>query len=156
MKQYHTPSRVIFTLVMLLLEGCTQLSSTPVLAQTPDDTVAQPSMTPDRVPEITATQISAAPTQTPTPEPTIADCAGAKFVSPQANGTVSAGDVSIRWEPSECVMVLQYYQHEKLVDEFFDARSGTTVDIPELGSTELKIWVPGASTPSDAIWITVK
>lgn len=96
------------------------------------------------------------PTATPYPDPTPADCAGAKLTSPQNNSVVAAGDIAVTWEPSDCVMVLQYYQHEKLVNEYVEAHSGITISIPEPGLTELKIWVPGSSSPSAAIWITVE
>ena len=97
-----------------------------------------------------------APTATPSPDPTPADCASAKFVSPQNNSVVAAGDIAVTWEPSACVMVLQYYQQEKLINEYPDASSGIVVNIQEPGLTELKIWVPGSLSPSDAIWITVE
>ncbi|MBN1427615.1 MAG: hypothetical protein JXB07_04465 [Anaerolineae bacterium] len=96
------------------------------------------------------------PTATPSPTPTPTDCTGATFVSPQNDSAVAAGDIPMTWEPSGCVMVVQYYQQEKLINEYPDASSGIVINIPEPGLTELKIWVPGASGPSDAIWITVE
>jgi hypothetical protein len=59
--------------------------------------------------------------------------------------------------------VLQAYQQGKLVGEF-GKENGVqpgAISIRQLthgqtGRAELKIWVPGASTPSDAIWVTVQ
>jgi hypothetical protein len=141
--------------VALALMGCSRAPHVPEPTQT-SSLLPQPVVSSTRPLAPTPTQTLVTPTPVPTQEPTIANCTNARFVWPQDGDTVAAGDISVHWEPPECMMVLQYYQHEKLIDEYFDVISRVTLSILESGPTELKIWVSGSSTPSDAIWITVK
>lgn len=84
------------------------------------------------------------------------DCEGARFVTPLEDAVVPAGEVEVAWTPPECLLVVQYYQREKLVEEHFEVPSPTTFNITTPGDTELKIWVHTFTSPEQNIWITVK
>jgi hypothetical protein len=68
----------------------------------------------------------------------------------------------VSWKPSTCNLVVQAYQGEQLVGEFGKekgVRSGS-ISISQVtkgrgGRTELKVWVPNSTSPSDATWVTV-
>jgi len=100
----------------------------------------------------------------PSPPPD-GPCARARIVSPAgskdrqgANDFPVANEVAIAWEPPDCPMVVQSYQHDNPVPVLNqnDVRSGTRVRIgePNSGRTEIKIW-GGADKPADAIWAYV-
>jgi hypothetical protein len=59
------------------------------------------------------------------------------------------------WKPAETVTV-QAYQGDKLVKEWMDAKTGTEVELPGSGETELKIWAGGRDMPDTAIWVWIK
>lgn len=92
-------------------------------------------------------------------------CFYANIVSPQ--GTHSEPDapsfpvsnnVEVSWEPSECVMIVQYYQNNELKGEDQSVVSGTEINIgaPGSGKTEIKIWREGFEDQSDSIWVWVE
>jgi hypothetical protein len=96
-------------------------------------------------------------------------CATAKIVSPPGaknktdashpNYNVSS-EIEIKWEPSECVMVVQSYQREnpKPVYEYKGVVSGEKKLIGKAGSgaTEIKIWRDGFNKQADNIWVWIK
>jgi hypothetical protein len=55
------------------------------------------------------------------------------------------------------MMVLQFYQMKKMVQEIPDADSGA-IDLSKLnpGRIEIKIWKPGDESPADSIWVTIR
>ncbi len=59
--------------------------------------------------------------------------------------------IPITWEPSQCSLTVQYYQHNRLVKEYKNHNSGTAISIRESGETEIKIWP--SDKPSDSIWV---
>ena len=96
---------------------------------------------------------TATPIVTATPTP---DCTNAQITTPAANQVV-ASPITVRWTPDTCRMVLQFYQNDRLIRELgkeSGVDSGTAVSIPP-GRTLIKIWVPGASVPSNEVWIKV-
>ena len=86
------------------------------------------------------------------------DCAKAVFR--QQGGMVSM-TWKVAWKPTGCRLVLQAYQNSQLVGELGknEGVANATIPISQLtqkpGRTELKIWVPGSSSPSDSIWVVV-
>ena len=113
----------------------------------------QPTSTPTSTPTATAT-----PTPTVTPIPTPKSCGAASVTAPQPNQTVNR-PFGVCWVPSNCEMVLQAYQdgRQQPVYENKRAKSCTQLGVNDIqpGLTELKIWVPGASSPADSIWVTI-
>lgn len=98
------------------------------------------------------------PTPTHTPEPTPSSCSEARITSPTQGQTVSS-PVKVEWAPCTCSLVLQMYQNgnsEPICEKGKDGGvpCGTECTVPP-GETQIKIWIPGASTPLDEIWITV-
>jgi hypothetical protein len=92
-------------------------------------------------------------------------CAAAYFVSPQgskerelAAQNVYSRTIMVAWEPSQCSMIVQYYDNDVLVKEDQDVVSGSTIDMGQLhtGPIELKIWSPGIAHPMDNMWIWVQ
>jgi hypothetical protein len=98
------------------------------------------------------------PTPTATPVPTPRSCSEAFFTNPTSNQTVSR-PFDVCWAPSKCAMVLQAYQNGSPQPIYENKRAVpcTRLGVGDIqpGLTELKIWVPGASTPTASIWITV-
>ena len=94
-----------------------------------------------------------------TPLRSESNCSTAKLAHA---GPVSP-ETKVSWTPATCKLVVQAYQQGQLVGEF-GKRAGVpsgTVLIKQLtegktGQTELKIWVPNASSPSDAKLVTVQ
>ena len=100
------------------------------------------------------------PTETATlPPPSAEDCSTAKIDVPptDANGQVEKS-LKISWSPASCQMNLQFYQNGELLRENKSGDSSGTIDMINIppGLTEIKLWVPGSSTPADAIWVQVK
>ena len=93
------------------------------------------------------------------PLPGQSGCASARIAQ---SGKI-AMDTRISWQPATCKLVLQAYQRGKLVGEY-GKQTGVapgrisagqlTEDVA--GATELKVWVPGASAPSNAVWVTIE
>lgn len=86
-------------------------------------------------------------------------CAAAKLAH---TGTVAL-DTKASWRPAACKLVLQAYQQGQLVGERGKQAgvASDTITVRQLtdgktGRTELKVWVPGASKPADAVWVTVQ
>lgn len=87
------------------------------------------------------------------------NCAAAKLAH---TGTVAL-DTKVAWRPAACKLVLQAYQQGRLVGEQGKQAgvASNAITVRQLtdgktGKIELKIWVPGASKPADAIWVTVQ
>lgn len=95
----------------------------------------------------------------------IAPCTSARITAPEPEKRVDEGLVMVEWEPHACrPMVLQWYQRDNPTPgaEVQDAVSGESHFLPgprkegeRTVRTELKIWVPGASTPSHSVYILV-
>jgi hypothetical protein len=93
------------------------------------------------------------------PLPGQSNCASARITQ---SGKISM-DTKISWKPVACKLVLQAYQEGRLVGEY-GKESGVapgTISAGQLtegvaGTTELKVWVPGAPVPSNAVWVTVE
>ena len=95
-------------------------------------------------------------------------CAEAKFImpdgirdsDPDSSELLAVPDTTrIEWMPSNCKMALDFFRHAQLIVRINDAMSGE-VGLKEglsglTGQTEIKIWVAGASAPSDSIQINV-
>ena len=94
------------------------------------------------------------------------DCCLADITFPQ--GTHDRGNagnyhvssnVTISWEPSACVMTVQYYQGNMLQRGYPNVNSGETINlgVPGSGETEVKIWGAGCPGPEpvDYIWVWV-
>lgn len=85
-------------------------------------------------------------------------CSQALITSPCKDQQVR-GTFPVTWIPGTCKMVLQYYQGGQLMGEIKDATSGTMLGTQSFplspGLTQLKIWVPGSSSPSDDVWVDV-
>lgn len=67
--------------------------------------------------------------------------------------------VQITWKPSTLPMIVQYYQHNKLIKEFRPAmQSGSFIEIQNPGETELKIWYESelGSVLCDNLWVWVE
>lgn len=115
-----------------------------------------PTSTPTSRPTRTPTPIPPTSTPPPPPPPTLPpDCAPARIDRPDAE-TVPPS-FRITWTPALCTMVLQYYQNERLIFEDRSATSGQ-YDLSgiALGRTEIKIWAPGTSKPSDSLFVLVQ
>lgn len=87
------------------------------------------------------------------------NCAAAKLAH---TGMVSL-DTKVSWRPASCKLVLQAYQQGQLVGEqgkqagvASDAITVRQLIDGKTGRTEIKIWIPGASKPADAVWVTVQ
>jgi hypothetical protein len=94
-------------------------------------------------------------------------CRGAKITSPlgaPANRRSDAAafpissPVEIKWDRTDCVMTIEYFQENQLGDKYWDIMSGTAINVgaPNSGETEIKLWRKGAREPSDSIWVWVK
>ena len=87
-------------------------------------------------------------------------CSLAKIVSPegspdkvQAIRYVVPKIFRIFWNPSDCIMDVEYWNnsfHEK----FINKASGNEINIPHSGITQLKIWHD--NTISHEVWVSVK
>lgn len=90
--------------------------------------------------------------------PTPTDCSLAKIDGPlAANGYVDK-NIFVTWAPSFCLMDVQIYQDGKLLRENQAGDASGTVNtsgIPS-GTIEIKIWVPGAGSPSDSRTIQIQ
>jgi hypothetical protein len=68
-------------------------------------------------------------------------------------------DTQIAWEPNSCIMVVQAYQGNDLVEDLEKQESGEAtvrhVTLGRTGETELKIFREGFETPSNSIWVNV-
>ena len=95
-------------------------------------------------------------------------CESANIVAlPARTGPVHP-TTRISWTPAHCKMVVQGYRDEELVNEFQKIPQesgavtvGQAITRPDgtmnLGMTELKIWVPGSSTPAhEGVWVNVR
>ena len=91
-------------------------------------------------------------------------CFKAKIISPSGTDdkNIAAGFpvtnmITISWEPSECVMIVQSYQNNELKTDYRPVTSGTDINIgdPGSGEMEIKIWSEGSPEPSDSIWVWV-
>lgn len=90
--------------------------------------------------------------------PTPADCSLAKIDElPVTNGYVDK-DAAITWAPSFCAMNVQIYQDGKLLRENKNGDASGTVNLSGIspGKVEIKIWVPGAGSPSDSRMIQIQ
>jgi hypothetical protein len=92
-------------------------------------------------------------------------CFYVEIVSPQgthirenAPSFPVSNTVEISWEPSECVMIVQYYRNDRLEDEYKSVTSGTEINVgaPSSGETEIKIWREGFEEQTDNIWVWVE
>jgi FlaG/FlaF family flagellin (archaellin) len=96
-------------------------------------------------------------------------CSQAKLDSPQGSSQRSkaaayivSNDVKISWvtpDPTvRCVMTVQYYQNNQLLDIYENILSGDTINIgaPNSGETEIKIWLPNTEILVDDIWVWIK
>ncbi|HSL46955.1 MAG TPA: hypothetical protein VK897_26195 [Anaerolineales bacterium] len=98
------------------------------------------------------------PTETHVPE-SEPDCSMARI---DALPTDSDGQVdrslTISWTPASCPMNVQFYQDGLLIRENKEGDMSGTVNMSGLppGLTEIKIWVPGSTSPADAIWVQLK
>ena len=110
---------------------------------------------------------SMASTQTPSPLPTSTPdpCFSARIQSPQgahdkkdAAAYPVSNNIKITWEPTNCVMIVQYYQKQELRHTYENVVSGSEINIGEAGSgeTEIKIWREGYEDPTESIWVWVK
>jgi hypothetical protein len=84
-------------------------------------------------------------------------CSAAKIVLPVAESQVDK-TVKISWNPATCRMNVQFYQNGILLREKKRGDASGTVDMASIppGRTQIKIWVPGSGSPSDAIWVYLK
>ncbi len=66
--------------------------------------------------------------------------------------------VTIEWNPSDCIMTVEYYQGDQLQKSYKNLRSGQAIAMSSSGSGETEITVrkEGEKTPADAIWVVVK
>src|SRR5262245_36638554 len=66
--------------------------------------------------------------------------------------------VTIAWNPSNCIMTVEYYQGDQLQKSYKNLRSGQEITMSSSGSGETEIIVrkEGEKTPADAIWVMVK
>jgi len=66
--------------------------------------------------------------------------------------------VEIKWDRTDCVMTIEYFQENQLGEKYWDIMSGTAINVgaPNSGETEIKLWRKGAREPSDSIWVWVK
>jgi len=90
--------------------------------------------------------------------PTPADCSLARIDElPAANGYVDKNTV-ITWAPSFCMMNVQIYQNGNLLSENKAGDASGTVNMSSIptGKIEIKIWVPGAGSPSDSKTIQIQ
>jgi hypothetical protein len=61
---------------------------------------------------------------------------------------------SIAWTPGYCVMTVQVYQRERLVQEWKNREPGAlNLSAATAGETEIKIWKEGSKVPADFRWI---
>jgi len=92
-------------------------------------------------------------------------CQSARIVQPrvtrsraEAKAFPVSRRVAVVWEPTECIMVVQYYQGDTLRDEWKQQVSGTEFDFrpPLDGETEIKIWrePPGVITDAGWVWVS--
>lgn len=63
--------------------------------------------------------------------------------------------VKISWKPSNCIMIIQYYQGTELKNTYNNVPSDTIIDIVESGATEIKIWRLGYQEQFDNVWVWV-
>ncbi len=90
--------------------------------------------------------------------PPITDCSSAKIDElPATNGYVDK-NTAISWTPSSCIMNVQLYQDGNLLRENKVGDASGTVNMSGFtpGSIEIKIWVPGAGSPSDSRTIQIQ
>ncbi|UCE04478.1 MAG: hypothetical protein JSW07_12690 [bacterium] len=82
---------------------------------------------------------------------------GTKYRQDAANFPVE-NNVEIKWEPSDCIMTVEYYQKNMLQKKLRGIKSGEIINIGRAnsGETEIKIWREGSSEPTDTIWVWVK
>jgi hypothetical protein len=85
-------------------------------------------------------------------------CRAAKIVPPVTSDGKVEKTVKISWNPATCRMNVQFYQNGVLLRERKRGDASGTVDMTRLpsGLTEIKIWVPGSSFPSDSIWVHLR
>lgn len=104
-----------------------------------------------------------APTRTPAPTPTLHPCASAQIATPagtkdreNAKSYEVTSEVTVSWVPSDCIMTVQSYQNNQLLQpEHKEVKSGTTLKIgaPGSGQTEIKIWW---KEYSQSLWVSIK
>lgn len=137
----------------IIATGCTRDTTTIVVV-----------VTPTPAPVLTPTQ---SPGPFPTQPPPSVDCTLARITSPrgtydrnQAGNFPVSNDVAVAWEPSGCVLTVQYYQHNVLRREYRSVTSGTVLNIgaPGSGETEIKIWAPPSQGGqlADNTWVWVR
>lgn len=136
-------------------------SPTDTLTPTPTSTFTPtPTHTPTPT-QIPPTLPPPPPTNPPTPPPP-STCFEAQITSPvgtddqgKVKSHVVPHTVMLEWIPSDCVMTVEYYQNTQLQEKRFDVSSGSPINIPNPGTTEIKIWVEGESMPADNTWVWV-
>jgi len=102
----------------------------------------------------------------PPPPPPPGKCIQSQISEPrgtpyraQAINFIVPHNFRISWNPSDCPMIIQYYQDNRVVQEFRPSRnSGTEIFIPDTGETEIKIWYEsnGSGTLCDNKWIWIR
>lgn len=94
------------------------------------------------------------------------DCSSAKIADTigtcdrsQAQNFHVSSVIQMKWNPSQCEMTVQSYQHDNPnpVRHHGIVAYGDEITIgdPGTGETEIKIWMPGASQPSDSKWVWI-